>query len=132
LLEDERRMPVVRFFNTAGTDLRHHRCYIVARDACVPVKIAQISPLIESVPPRLYGGTERVVAYLTDELVRQGHEVTLFASGDSRTCADLVAPCARALRLDPDHRDALAQHLVMIEEVLRRADVFDLVHFHVD
>jgi len=96
------------------------------------LRIAQVAPLYESVPPKLYGGTERIVAYLTDELVRQGHEVTLFASGDSETNARLVAPCARALRLDPDHRDALAQHLVMIEEVLRRADEFDLVHFHVD
>lgn len=96
------------------------------------LRIAQVAPLYESVPPRLYGGTERIVAYLTDELVRQGHEVTLFASGDSRTSARLVAPCARALRLDPDRRDALAQHLMMIEEVLRRAEEFDFIHFHVD
>jgi glycosyltransferase involved in cell wall biosynthesis len=80
----------------------------------------------------MYGGTERVVAYLTEELVRQGHEVTLFASGDSQTTARLIAPCARALRLDTERRDALAQHLVMIEEVYRRADEFDLIHFHVD
>jgi glycosyltransferase involved in cell wall biosynthesis len=72
---------------------------------CDPVKIAQIAPLVESVPPRLYGGTERVVAYLTDELVRQGHEVTLFASGDSRTCANLVPACRQALRLEPNVRD---------------------------
>jgi len=96
------------------------------------LRIAQVAPLYESVPPRLYGGTERVVAYLTEELVRQGHEVTLFASGDSRTSARLVAPCACALRLDPQARDALAQHLVMIEEVFRQADDFDVVHFHVD
>ncbi len=96
------------------------------------LRIAQVAPLYESVPPQLYGGTERVVAYLTEELVRQGHEVTLFASGDSRTRARLVAPCPRALRLDPYPRDALAQHLVMIEEVFRRAHDFDFIHFHVD
>ena len=96
------------------------------------LRIAQVAPLYESVPPQLYGGTERIVAYLTDELVRQGHEVTLFASGDSRTSARLIAPCARALRLDPQRRDPLAQHLVMIEEVYRRADDFDFIHFHVD
>ncbi len=96
------------------------------------LRIAQVAPLYESVPPKLYGGTERIVAYLTEELVRQGHEVTLFASGDSQTGARLVAPCASALRLAPAPRDALAQHLVMIEEVFRRADDFDFVHFHVD
>jgi len=96
------------------------------------LRIAQVAPLYESVPPRLYGGTERVVAYLTEELVRQGHEVTLFASGDSQTSARLVAPCAGALRLDSQRRDALAQHLVMIEEVFRRAGEFDFIHFHVD
>src|SRR2546421_3113960 len=127
-----RRTPATRFFNTAGTDLRHHRCYIVARDACVPVKIAQISPLIESVPPRLYGGTERVVAYLTDELVRQGHEVTLFASGDSRTCANLVPACRQALRLDPDVREHIPYHEMMLEKVKRLAGRFDVLHFHTD
>jgi glycosyltransferase involved in cell wall biosynthesis len=96
------------------------------------LRIAQVAPLYESVPPKMYGGTERVVAYLTEELVRQGHEVTLFASGDSETSARLLAPGGKALRLDPEHRDALAQHLVMIEEVYRRADEFDLIHFHVD
>jgi glycosyltransferase involved in cell wall biosynthesis len=125
-------MPATRFFNTAGTDLRHHRCYIAARDACVPVKIAQISPLIESVPPRLYGGTERVVAYLTDELVQQGHEVTLFASGDSRTCANLVPACRQALRLDPDVREHIPYHAMMLEQVKRLAGRFDVLHFHTD
>jgi glycosyltransferase involved in cell wall biosynthesis len=96
------------------------------------MKIAQIAPLIESCPPRLYGGTERVVAYLTDELVRQGHDVTLFASGDSRTSAKLV-PCSRmALRMDRAVVDALPHHLLMLEEVRRRADSFDLLHFHID
>lgn len=96
------------------------------------MKIAQISPLIESVPPRLYGGTERVVAYLTDELVRQGHKVTLFGSGDSRTCANLVAGCDRALRLDPDVREHIPYHLMMMEQVKRLASGFDILHFHTD
>src|SRR5262245_9532253 len=80
------------------------------------LRIAQVAPLSESVPPKLYGGTERVVATLSDELVRQGHEVTLFASGDSQTTAELVAPCSRALRLSAAP-DPLAVHLYMIEKV---------------
>jgi glycosyltransferase involved in cell wall biosynthesis len=96
------------------------------------MKIAQIAPLIESVPPRLYGGTERIVSYLTEALVMQGHEVTLFASADSRTSARLV-PCAdRSLRLDPAVMDPLPHHLLMIEEVRQRADEFDVLHFHID
>jgi glycosyltransferase involved in cell wall biosynthesis len=96
------------------------------------LKIAQVSPLYESVPPQSYGGTERVVSYLTEELVRLGHDVTLFASGDSVTAARLVAICPRSLRLDSRCCDPLAHHLVMLEEVARRAADFDLVHFHVD
>jgi glycosyltransferase involved in cell wall biosynthesis len=96
------------------------------------MRIAQVAPLYESVPPRLYGGTERVVSYLVEELVRQGHEVTLFASGDSRTRARLVAPCARSLRLDPECIDPLAPHVLMLEQVYRRLDEFDLIHSHVD
>ncbi len=96
------------------------------------MRIAQVAPLYESVPPALYGGTERVVSYLTEELVRQGHDVTLFASGDSTTEANLIAPCRRALRLDPDCRDSLAYHIIMLEEVFRRANDFDIVHFHID
>jgi len=96
------------------------------------MKIAQIAPLIESVPPRLYGGTERVVSYLTEELVRQGHDVTLFASGDSKTSARLVACCERALRLDPRVRDHVPYHLAMLEKVKRLAARFDLLHFHTD
>ncbi len=96
------------------------------------LRIAQVAPLYESVPPKLYGGTERVVSWLTEELVRQGHEVTLFASGDSVTRARLVAACPRSLRLDPGCVDPLAHHLVLLEEVFRRADDFDVVHFHVD
>jgi glycosyltransferase involved in cell wall biosynthesis len=96
------------------------------------MKIAQIAPLYESCPPQLYGGTERVVSYLTEELVRQGHEVTLFASGDSRTAAELCAPCPRALRLDPKCQDPLVHHMVMLSQVARRADEFDVLHFHID
>lgn len=94
------------------------------------MRIAQVAPLSESVPPKLYGGTERVVAYLTDELVRQGHSVVLFASGDSRTSATLVPACPRALRLGGNCRDTLAPHLLMVEQVARRADEFDVIHFH--
>ena len=96
------------------------------------MKIAQIAPLAESVPPRLYGGTERVVSYLTEELVRLGHDVALFASGDSRTGARLVACAPRALRLDPSVRDPLPHHLLMIERVRSHAHEFDVLHFHVD
>src|SRR6188508_55399 len=94
------------------------------------MKIAQVAPLTEAVPPQLYGGTERVVAFLTDELVRHGHDVTLFASGDSRTTAQLVASWPRALRLD-GACDGLSPHILMLEEVLRRASEFDVIHFHI-
>jgi glycosyltransferase involved in cell wall biosynthesis len=94
------------------------------------LRIAQVAPLIESVPPKLYGGTEREVAILTDELVRQGHDVTLFASGDSSTSATLVAPCAEALRLS-NTEDPLALHVLMVELVVQRAEDFDIVHFHI-
>jgi glycosyltransferase involved in cell wall biosynthesis len=96
------------------------------------MRIAQVSPLYESCPPQLYGGTERVVSYLTEELVRQGHEVTLFASGDSQTNATLRASCDRALRLDPRCNDPLPHHLVMLNRVARSAESFDIIHFHVD
>jgi len=97
------------------------------------LRIAQIAPLYESVPPRLYGGTERVVAYLADALVDLGHEVTLFASGDSRTRATLYPGRQRALRLDdaPCKSD-IASHLAMLHEVLSRASEFDVLHFHTD
>jgi glycosyltransferase involved in cell wall biosynthesis len=95
------------------------------------LRIAQVAPLHESVPPRLYGGTERIVSYLTEELVAAGHDVTLFASGDSRTSARLIAGCVRALRL-ARCTDTLALHLAMVEQVARRARDFDLVHFHID
>ncbi|WP_211945562.1 glycosyltransferase family 4 protein [Cupriavidus yeoncheonensis] len=96
------------------------------------MKIAQIAPLVEACPPRQYGGTERVVAYLSDELVRQGHDVTLFASGDSSTAARLVSCAPRALRTDPSVRDILPYHVMMLDEVCRRADDFDVLHFHTD
>ena len=96
------------------------------------MKIAQIAPLSESVPPRLYGGTERIVSFLTEELVRCGHDVTLFASGDSRTNAELAACCPSALRLNPLVCDPLPYHVMMLDEVRRRADEFDVLHFHID
>jgi len=95
------------------------------------LRIAQIAPLYESVPPKLYGGTERVVAYLTDELVNQGHEVTLFASGDSITKGRLIPICERALRLQ-NHLDPLSYHIVQLQEVFERVDEFDILHFHTD
>jgi glycosyltransferase involved in cell wall biosynthesis len=96
------------------------------------MKIAQIAPLFESVPPRFYGGTERIVSYLTEELVRLGHDVTLFASGDSTTGAELVPCCTRALRLDPTVRDAVPHFMLMIDKVRERAEEFDILHFHID
>ncbi len=96
------------------------------------MKIAQIAPLYESVPPKLYGGTERVVSYLTEELVRLGHDVTLFASGDSVTTAHLESGCAKALRLTRTCKDPLAYHTVMLDKVLSKADDFDILHFHTD
>jgi glycosyltransferase involved in cell wall biosynthesis len=107
---------------------RHADCTRVSTG----MKIAQIAPLAESVPPRLYGGTERVVFYLTEELVRLGHDVTLFASGDSQTSARLVACAPRALRLDPRVKDPLPYHLVMLERVRARAQEFDVLHFHIE
>jgi glycosyltransferase involved in cell wall biosynthesis len=96
------------------------------------MRIAQIAPLAEALPPKLYGGTERVVSYLTEELVKQGHEVTLFASGDSKTSAELVPITPRALRLDSTIRDWAAPHIAMLEIVARRAHEFDVIHVHVD
>lgn len=95
------------------------------------MRIAQVAPLHESVPPKLYGGTERVVSYLTEELVSMGHDVTLFASGDSLTSASLDAPWPRALRLDAC-TDERAPHTLQLERVLQRASTFDIIHYHVD
>jgi glycosyltransferase involved in cell wall biosynthesis len=96
------------------------------------MRIAQVSPLIEAVPPKLYGGTERIVAYIADELAEMGHEVTLFASGDSVTKARLEPGCPRALRLDETARDPIAPHFVMLQRLAQRAHEFDIVHLHVD
>jgi Glycosyltransferase len=96
------------------------------------LKIGQVAPLYESVPPKLYGGTERVVSYLTEELVEQGHHVTLFASGDSVTKARLVPVCDRALRLNETCEDQMVHHIGMLQRVLDECDQFDLIHFHID
>ena len=96
------------------------------------MKIAQIAPLMESVPPRLYGGTERIVSYLTEALVALGHEVTLFASGDSITAANLVPCVPQALRLDANVRDTIPYYMLMLDRVRQRAEEFDVLHFHID
>src|SRR5262245_27759908 len=97
------------------------------------MKIAQIAPHYEAVPPRLYGGTERVVAYLTEALIDLGHELTLFASGDAITRATVVVGRAEAIRLDANpHKSDIAAHLTMLDEVAKRAHEFDVLHFHTD
>lgn len=96
------------------------------------MRIAQVAPLHESVPPLYYGGTERVVSWLTEKLVLLGHDVTLFASGDSVTKSRLVPGCKKALRLDPDCKDLVAPHVAMVEQVFSQAEEFDLIHFHID
>jgi glycosyltransferase involved in cell wall biosynthesis len=96
------------------------------------MKIAQVAPLIENVPPRLYGGTERIVSYLTEALVGLGNDVTLFASGDSITSAELDPCCTRALRLDPTAGDTIPHFMLMLDKVRERAQDFDILHFHID
>ncbi len=96
------------------------------------MRIAQVAPLYESCPPKLYGGTERVVSYLTEELVGAGHQVTLFAGGDSETSAELRAVCPRSLRLIAGYGEALSDHLVMLNRVMEAAPEFDIIHFHTD
>lgn len=96
------------------------------------MKIAQVAPLFESVPPKLYGGTERVVHYLTEELVNKGHEVTLFASGDSVTRAVLISSIDKALRLNRSCVDPMAHQIVQMKDVLDHASGFDIIHFHTD
>ncbi len=96
------------------------------------MRIAQIAPLFESVPPQMYGGTERIVHFLTEELVALGHEVTLYASGDSQTSAELVSICPRSLRLDESSIDNLAHHMVMLEKLSQERDRYDVIHFHID
>ena len=96
------------------------------------MRIAQVAPLYESVPPKMYGGTERVVSWLTEELVRLGHDVTLFASGDSMTTARLVPGCSQSLRQHKGCKDQLAHHFTLIEQVFSEKDNFDFIHFHID
>ncbi len=96
------------------------------------MRIAQVAPLYERVPPLYYGGTERIVSYLTEELINQGHDVTLFASGDSNTKGRLISPCKRSLRLDPACVDRLAYHFLELEQVFQNAASFDVIHFHID
>jgi glycosyltransferase involved in cell wall biosynthesis len=96
------------------------------------MRIAQVSPLYESVPPKAYGGTERVVSYLTEELVNQGHEVTLFASGDSKTRARLISPCPHSSRANQNSPDSIVYSLLMLEQVFREIDNYDVIHFHID
>jgi len=96
------------------------------------MRIAQVAPLMESVPPRLYGGTERIVSYLTEELVRLGHDVTLFASADSVTAAELVGCAPVALRLEPKVRDPIPYYMLMLDRARAQADRFDIIHFHID
>jgi glycosyltransferase involved in cell wall biosynthesis len=96
------------------------------------MRIAQVAPLYERVPPLFYGGTERIVSYLTEELISQGHEITLFASGDSLTKGRLTAPCAQALRLNPACEDPLVYHFLQLDQVFQKAAAFDVVHFHID
>ncbi len=94
------------------------------------MRIAQVAPLIESVPPKHYGGTERIVSYLTEELVRAGHDVTLFASGDSVTNARLVASCERSLRKNERCKDPVAREVLLVDHVIEYVNEFDLIHFH--
>jgi len=116
-----------------ASSTEHSPCHGVARPAeKVTMKIAQIAPLMESVPPRLYGGTERVVSHLTEELVGLGHDVTLFASGDSITSAALVSCATVALRIDPNVIDPIPYYMLMLDRVRRQAGGFDILHFHID
>src|SRR6516165_12531589 len=122
------RSPVRRSAACRPGGLFTHDCKLGGRE----MRIAQVAPLTEAVPPKLYGGTERVVHWLTEELVALGHEVTLFASGDSHTSAKLEAGWPRALRLDGAIRDANALHLTMLERVRQQSHDFDFLHFHLD
>ncbi|MGZ5491614.1 MAG: glycosyltransferase, partial [Nitrososphaeraceae archaeon] len=96
------------------------------------MRIAQVAPLYESVPPKFYGGTERVVYFLTEELVKKGHDVTLFASGDSNTSAKLVPASSESLRLSKNYQDHLVHHILLVEKVFQQHYNFDLIHFHID
>jgi glycosyltransferase involved in cell wall biosynthesis len=124
--------PADRHRRWSPRDIRSVLVRLPSQGELREVRIAQVAPLYESCPPQLYGGTERVVSYLTEELVRQGHQVTLFASGDSQTQAILEAPCERALRLDVHCKDPLPYHLISLYRLARSADSFDIIHFHTD
>ena len=117
-------------FHVVGS--RRARNFSQHKERSYSMHIAQIAPLTEAIPPKLYGGTERVVSWLTEELIALGHEVTLFASGDSVTSAKLEAVWPRALRLDGAVRDPNALHMMMLERVYQRAADFDFLHFHLD
>jgi glycosyltransferase involved in cell wall biosynthesis len=125
--------PAAAFWNEcARSEVLSPRARVSGQRKDASMKIAQIAPLMESVPPRQYGGTERVVSYLTEELVRLGHDVTLFASGDSTTSARLLPFCDTALRLDSRIKDPAPHHIVMLDAVREMAHEFDVLHFHVD
>jgi glycosyltransferase involved in cell wall biosynthesis len=124
-MSDERRLPRGQ---AAALSLSMLRSY----GEVLLMKIAQIAPLAERCPPKLYGGTERIVSYLTEELVRRGHDVTLFASGDSITAAKLVRCSDMALRLNPAVEEHLPYDVMMLDEMRRRAHEFDVLHFHID
>jgi glycosyltransferase involved in cell wall biosynthesis len=128
LFEDLAPVRVMNLAGTNGSLTRYGRCPPAERQ----MKIAQIAPLMESVPPRLYGGTERVVSHLTEELARQGHDVTLFASGDSVTSARLVAGTAQAIRLNSAIQDHVPHYMIMLDKLRRCAHQFDILHFHID
>src|SRR5438445_13654176 len=96
------------------------------------MRIAEVASLYESVSPKQYGGTERIVSYLTEELIRHGHDVTLFVSGDSETAARLIPAWHRSLRLDERCIDQLAHHVLLLDQVSQRAHEFDVIHFHID
>jgi glycosyltransferase involved in cell wall biosynthesis len=139
-MQDERKLPeaFAELWPPCGTDkmleaLRDSSDRPTNEPLSTPLRIAQIAPLYEAVPPLLYGGTERVVAHLADSLVALGQEVTLFASGDTRTKARLVPVRDQAIRLDPAPlKSDLAAHLAMLHDVCKRADEFDVLHFHID
>ena len=123
----------LRYAHGAGRGARAPGVDCGIQFACLDaMRIAQVAPLFESVPPRGYGGTERIVHYLTEELIRLGHDVTLFASGDSQTSARLVSSSPCALRADATCEDSVARYLVMLELVYRQHEAFDIIHFHID
>jgi glycosyltransferase involved in cell wall biosynthesis len=105
---------------------------VACNSAAVIMRIAQVAPLVESIPPKLYGGTERVVSWLTEELVNAGHQVTLFASGDSTTRAELVPVCQQALRLAQQRTDSAAAHAVLLDEIASRSRDYDVMHCHTE